>query len=158
MRLLYIISIFSIALSGCEQDNESDHIPPPLTGLAGTYQSSGYLYHSLVPRAFAMNKTALAGTPNTIYVDLADLAVQGFKVALFVDPITYKTYVSIAPGAIGPSYVLYPQLPAPFTPKWNNSPFCNNTYDPDRKIFYLRIGWSAGASGNIVVEEMLVKQ
>lgn len=158
MRPHYILFLLIIALAGCTADNEIEQIP--IKGnLSGNYQSSGYVYNGINPHSFSMVKLATASsTPNTIYVDLATFGAQGYKVSLFADPVTYKAYVSPAPGATAATYTLYPELSSPFTARWSNSSLCRNIYDPFHRTFYLRIGMTMPVLGNVVVEEILAKQ
>jgi hypothetical protein len=149
-----------ILLSGCEEEDDMTQLLPVPT-LSGTYNSSGYVYNATTARAFTLTKQATASsTPYTINVDLGDFSAQGFKASLFIDPMSYKVYISPAPGANTPpgGYLLYSTLPSPFTPQVNFSALANNYFDPATSTIYLRVGWNPGTNGFTVVEEKLVKQ
>lgn len=127
-----------------------------------TYVANGYLYHPVSPRAIKnLPKSVLTAGPNSVIVDLGDLGNSNYKALIFIDENTNKLTISTAPGAAGDTYTMFtdglPSANPGYTPQWNNSTLCNNTYDPATKTFYLRYGY-LGSSGWRITEEILVRK
>ncbi len=127
----------------------------------GTYNVRGYLYHPTASRAISRVETLVKSGPYSVITNLADLGGSNYKMELTVDPKTNKVTVTAAPGAAGAPYTMLSDgLPASdpgYTPKWDGSSKCNNTYDPATETFYIRCGYKAGTVWR-VVEEILTLQ
>jgi len=129
--------------------------------LAGTYQSTGWLYHPTLPRAIDETKILAPLSSTQLLCDLGDLGTSNYVAVFEVDDATNHVAISVAPGAEGGPYTQFddglPPSDPGYTPGWPNSSQCNNTYDPATKTFKVRYGYM-GANGWRVTEEILVKQ
>jgi hypothetical protein len=128
--------------------------------LAGTYTSTGWVYHPSVPRAVDEVKTLAPLSATKLLCDFGDLGASGY-VAVFETGADNHVTISAAPGAAGAPYTQFddglpPDNPG-YTPAWPGSAQCNNTYDPATKTFKVRYGY-LGATGWRVTEEILVHQ
>lgn len=124
----------------------------------GSYDDVGYLYHPSSPRSLADTKFLSTVDANTVAVDLGDLGGAGYRAWIYVDPVTYKLTITAAPGAAGAPYTQFddalPTTNPGYTPQWDGSSQCNNTYDPETNTFYVRYGYQ-GSTGWRVTEEIL---
>jgi len=125
----------------------------------GTYEATGYVYHPSVPRPFEEEKVLATVSANSVSCYWGDLGTSGYVALLTIDPVTNK--VSISDYTTGIPIVGFddglPTSSPGYTPKWDGSPLCNNTYDPATKTFYLRMGYM-GSTGWRVTEEILVRK
>jgi len=125
----------------------------------GTYQSTGYVYHPSVPRAFEEEKDLATVSSTSVSCWWGDLGSAGYVALLTIDPISNKVAISDYSTGI-PIVGMDDGLPTSnpgYTPKWDGSPLCNNTYDPATKTFYLRMAY-LGSTGYRVDEEILVRE
>jgi hypothetical protein len=123
----------------------------------GTYDATGYVYHPSAPRAYTEVKDLKTVSANSVSCFWGDLGPSGYVALLTIDPATNK--VSISDYTTGIPIVGFdtglPTTNPGYTPKWDGSSECNNTYDPATKTFYLRMGYMGG-TGWRVDEEILV--
>jgi hypothetical protein len=121
------------------------------------YTANGYFYHPTAPRAIEdLQKTAATVGPNAVLVDLGDLGPD-YQAIFEIDPVTNQ--LNITAGNAGtPTLVMFSNaLPASnpgYTPQWDGSAECNNTYDPVTKTFKVRYAYMGG-SGYRVTEEII---
>lgn len=125
----------------------------------GTYHSTGYVYHPSAPRSLNLVKDLTTVSANSVACGFGDLGGSGYVALLTIDPVTNK--VSISDYSTGIPIVGFdnglPTTNPGYTPQWDGSSKCNNTYDPATKTFYLRMGY-LGSTGWRVSEEILVRQ
>lgn len=125
----------------------------------GTYDAEGYVYHPSAPRAYEETKVLQTVTANSVSCFWGDLGTSGYVALLTIDPAT--NHVAISDYTTGIPIVGFdnglPTTNPGYTPKWDHSAECNNTYDPATKTFYLRMGYS-GSTGWRVDEEILVRR
>lgn len=127
----------------------------------GNYHSTGYVYHPSAPRGVDEDKVLPTVDANTVECFLGDLGTAGYVAWLTVDPETNHVTITAAPGAAGAPYTQFddglPTTNPGYTPQWDDSSLCNNTYDPATGTFYLRYGY-VGSTGWRVTEEILTKE
>ncbi len=126
----------------------------------GGYQSNGYFYHPTVPRVLKRTKTLSTIDANSFQIEVGDLGGANYYAAVTVNSDNTLT-IKAAKGAAGAPYTMHTSglptsgLPNPYyTPKWDMSSSCNNTYDPATGKFYLRYGY-VGGTGWRVTEEIV---
>lgn len=127
----------------------------------------GFFYHPSSPRSQPNSSSGTVKelrtfSPTAVTCALGDLGGAGYYVLLDVDPITNKVTITPDPGhpTTPPIQQFDDALPDTnpgYTPQWERSAECNNTYDPATKTFYLRYGY-VGGTGFRVTEEILVSQ
>jgi len=123
----------------------------------GTYHSTGYFYHPSGPRTMDLVKPLATVSATSVSCDVGDIGSLGYVALLTIDPVTNK--VTITDYTTGVPMIQFddglPTTSPGYTPQWDGSPLCNNTYDPATKTFYLRYGY-VGGTGYRVSEEILV--
>lgn len=125
----------------------------------GTYDAEGYVYHPSAPRAFTEAKILQTVTANSVSCYWGDLGPSGYVALLTIDPATNKVSISDYTTGI-PIEAFDDGLPTTnpgYTPQWDHSAECNNTYDPATHTFYIRMGYMGG-TGWRVTEEILVRR
>ncbi|MFT4155000.1 DUF1735 domain-containing protein [Parafilimonas sp.] len=125
---------------------------------AGTYTEVGYFYHPSSPRSLSLTTDVTTLSSNSVKIAVGDLGSSEYYVRVTIDPDTYA--LSIEDYGTGVTMYALDALPDSnpgYTAAWTSSSLCNNTYDPETGIFYLRIGY-LGSTGWRVSEQILTPE